>query len=233
MSNVPNPIAPSASPSERLRTYFLTGLVVAAPIILTAWLVIWFVNFVDQVVTPLIPPAYNPEAYLPFTIPGLGLVIILVALTLLGFLTYNFIGRRLLGLGERIVGRMPIVRTIYGASKQMFETLMSPGGTSFRQVVLIEFPLTGMWTVGFIASNQRTEVHDVTGEDIVTVYLPMAPPMSGYVIFVPRERLRNLDMTPEEALKLCMSGGLVMPSYPPAASTVALAPEAAPQPDAR
>ena len=119
---------------SRIRTYFLTGLIVAGPVAVTLWLIWWFVTWVDNLVRPLIPVAYLPETYLPFNIPGLGLIIVFIALTLLGFLTANLIGRRLVAFGEGLFNHMPIVRPIYRTAKQIFQTLFSKSESSFRRV---------------------------------------------------------------------------------------------------
>ena len=127
----------------RFRNYFLTGLVVAGPIAITFYLTWWFVNWVDNLVRPFVPTAYRPETYLPFGLPGSGLIVAVIALTLLGFLTANLIGRTLVDLGERLLGRIPAVRAIYRGLKQVFETLFSGSGSSFRRVGLVEFPVAG------------------------------------------------------------------------------------------
>src|SRR5205814_10427518 len=129
---------------SRIRTYFLTGLVVAGPVAVTLWLVWWFVTWVDGLVRPLIPGAYRPETYLPVKIPGLGLIIAFVALTLLGFFTANLVGRKLVELGENLLGRMPVIRPVYRGLKQVFETLFSKSASTFRTVGLVGFPAPGM-----------------------------------------------------------------------------------------
>ena len=131
----------------RFRNYFLTGLIVAGPIAITFYLTWWFVTWVDGLVRPFVPVAYRPETYLPFGLPGSGLIVAVIALTLLGFLTANLIGRTLVDLGERLLGRMPVVRAIYRGLKQVFETLFSGSGSSFRRVGLVEFPSPGMWSI--------------------------------------------------------------------------------------
>jgi uncharacterized membrane protein len=125
---------------SRLRNYFLTGLILVAPAYITISLTWWFINWVDDLVRPFIPLAYLPETYLPVKIPGLGLIIVFVTLTLLGFLTANFVGRKLVEVGENILNRMPVVRPIYNSLKQIFQTLFAKGGSSFRRVGLVEFP---------------------------------------------------------------------------------------------
>ena len=134
--------APTAhvSAGARIRNYFLTGLIVAGPVAITLYLTWWFVNWVDNLVRPFVPASYRPETYLPFGLPGSGLVVAVFALTLLGFLAHNLIGRTLVDLGERLLGRMPVVRAIYRGLKQVFETLFSGSGSSFRKVGLVEFP---------------------------------------------------------------------------------------------
>ncbi len=127
----------------RLRNYFLTGLIVAGPIAITFYLTWWFVTWVDGIVRPFVPVAYRPETYLPFGLPGSGLIVAVFALTFLGFLTANLIGRTLVEVGEAILGRMPVVRAIYRGLKQVFETLFSSTGSSFRRVGLVEFPSPG------------------------------------------------------------------------------------------
>src|SRR5690242_8670828 len=133
-------------PMARLRNYFLTGLVVTGPVAITLWLTWSFVTWVDDLVRPFIPTIYRPETYLKFYIPGYGLIIALVVLTFVGFLTANLVGRSLVELGEKLLHRMPVVRPIYKTMKQIFETLFSKGGSSFRTVALVEFPAPGMWS---------------------------------------------------------------------------------------
>jgi uncharacterized membrane protein len=161
--SVPNPPLtppPAAGPAEpvhhgigsRVRKYFLTGLVVAGPVAITFYLVWAFVTWVDDLVRPFIPVAYRPETYLPINVPGLGLIIAFVSLTLLGFFTANLVGRTLFEAGETILGRMPVIRAIYRGLKQVFETLFSQTGSSFRKVGLIEYPMPGTWSLVFIST---------------------------------------------------------------------------------
>ena len=142
----------------RFRNYFLTGLIVAGPVAITFYLTWWFVNWVDSLVRPFVPIAYRPETYLPFGLPGSGLIVAVIALTLLGFLTANLIGRTLVDLGERLLGRMPVVRAIYRGLKQVFETLFSGSGSSFRRVGLVEFPSPGMWSIVLISQAPSVEI---------------------------------------------------------------------------
>ncbi|MFC4270293.1 DUF502 domain-containing protein [Sneathiella chungangensis] len=207
--------APKVSPLARLRTYFLTGIVVTAPIAITIYLTYVFVSFVDANITPLIPARYNPETYLPFSVPGLGVIIAAFALILIGFLTANYLGRSLLTLGERIVGRMPVVRTIYHALKQIMETVLAQSSTSFRDVVLLEYPRKGIWALAFVTSQARGEVNKLAEEDMISIFLPTTPnPTSGFLLFVPKSDLIYLDMSVEEGVKLVISAGMIWPEPP-------------------
>src|SRR3954451_12710344 len=148
-------LAAGKSPSShhgmvvRLRNYFLTGLVLVGPLYITISLTWWFINWVDDLVRPFIPAAYRPETYLPVKVPGTGLIIALAAMTLLGFLTANLVGKKLIEFGENILNRMPVVRPVYKSLKQIFETLFAQTGSSFRRVALVEFPSPGMWSLVF------------------------------------------------------------------------------------
>ncbi len=222
----PNPPEQASPPAEthtgvmgRLRNYFLTGLVVAGPVAITLWLTWWFVTWVDGLVRPFVPVAYRPETYLPFGLPGSGLIVAVIALTLLGFLTANLIGRSLVDLGERFLGRIPAVRAIYRAMKQVFETLFSGQGSSFRRVGLVEFPSPGMWSIVLLSQPPSADVaQSLPGqEDHVSVFLPCAPnPTTGFFFYVPRSKIIEVDMSAEDAATLIMSCGVVQPGAGPA-----------------
>jgi len=207
--------ASQAGLMARLRNYFLTGLVVAGPLAVTVWLVWSFVTWVDGFIRPIIPPAYRPETYLPWPIPGTGLVVAIVGLTLLGFLTANLVGRSLVELGEGLLNRMPIVRPIYKTMKQIFETLFSKSGSSFRKVALVEFPAPGMWSLVFISlppgGDVATKLPEKDG-DYVSVFLACTPnPTTGFFFFVRRKDLIELDISVENAMTLLISAGMVQP----------------------
>ena len=202
----------------RLRGYFLAGVLVTAPVAITLATAWWFVGFVDSKVVPLIPSRYNPDSYLrdivgfEIGLPGLGVVVLLVLITLIGALTAGFVGRYVIHLGERIVARMPVIRNVYSALKQIFETVLKQQSNAFRQAVLIEYPRRGIWAVGFITGNTEGEVQTLTKDDMVNVFLPTTPnPTSGFLLFVPREELVYLSMTVEEAIKMVISAGIVTP----------------------
>lgn len=205
--------APKVGAIARLRTYFLTGVVVVAPIAITIYLSYAFVSFVDANVTPLIPARYNPDTYLPFSVPGVGVLIVIIGMILIGFLTANYLGRSLLHYGERIVARMPVVRSIYKALKQIMETVLAQSSSSFREVVLVEYPRRGMWAVAFVTSTAEGEVKDGHDEPIISVFLPTTPnPTSGFLLFVPKSDLKYLNMSVEEGVKLVISAGMIWPS---------------------
>ena len=199
----------------RIRNYFLTGLVVAGPVAITIWLTWTFVTWVDDLVRPLIPVAYRPESYLPGKIPGTGLIVALVALTLLGFLTANLVGRTLVELGELLLDRMPLVRSLYKGLKQVFETLFSESGSSFRTVGLVEFPSPGMWSLVFLSQPASSNVQAMlpSAEEHVSVFMPCTPnPTTGFFFYVPRSAIIELDIPVEAAAKLIMSAGLIQPN---------------------
>jgi uncharacterized membrane protein len=197
----------------RIRNYFLTGLVVAGPVLITAYLTWSFITWVDNLVRPVIPPVYRPETYLPWPIPGTGLIVAFVALTLLGFLTANLVGRTLVGWGESLLNRMPIIRPLYRTTKQIFETLFSKTGSSFRKVALVEFPAPGMWSLVFISQQPSSDIADrLPGEDNVSVFLPCTPnPTTGFFFFVQRKDLIEIDINVEAAMSLVISAGMVQP----------------------
>ncbi len=201
-----------------LRTRFLTGLVVAAPIGITIWLIYTFIGFVDRVIKPLIPDRYNPETYLPFAIPGMGLLVAIFGLTLLGAFTANIFGQSLLSLGERIVDRVPLIRNIYSALKQIVETVFQGQQNSFKEVVLVEYPMQGSFAVAFVASEGKGVIRQRVGggESVIGVFIPTTPnPTSGFLLFVPRASVTPLDLSVEEAAKLIISFGMVTPDRLP------------------
>tara|TARA_X000000950_G_C13670220_1_gene559640 strand:- start:194 stop:835 length:642 start_codon:yes stop_codon:yes gene_type:complete len=201
------------SPTRRtllsiLRTYFLTGLVVTAPIFITFYLVLWFVEIMDGWFKPWIPMQYRPESYLPIELPGTGLVLALVTLTIIGGLTANFLGRALLAFSDRIIRQMPVVGTVYTALKQIFQTAMRDDG-QFSQVALIEYPRKGLFAVAFVTKTADVRVNAATGQEMISVFLPTTPnPTSGFLLFVPKAEIQILDMTVEEGARLVISAGM-------------------------
>jgi uncharacterized membrane protein len=211
-----NEIRPEPTPHgaiSRLRNYFLTGLILVGPIYITINLTWWFINWVDDLMRPFIPVGLRAETYLPFKVPGYGLIAALIALTLLGFLAASLIGRTLVEFSENLLNRMPIVRPIYKTMKQIFETLFSKGGSSFRKVALAEFP-AGMWSVVFLATPPSGELAErMPGGDYVSCFLPCTPnPTTGFFFYAPRSQVIELDITVEQAMALIMSAGMVQPN---------------------
>ncbi|MBR72398.1 MAG: hypothetical protein CMM30_05585 [Rhodospirillaceae bacterium] len=196
----------------RFRTYFFTGVLVTAPFGLTAWLIWLLVDFVDRTVIPLIPLDYNPSNVLGHSIPGLGVIIVLIVLTTIGALVTNFLGRYMVRLGEHLLNRLPVVRTVYGLFKQIFDAVLAQSANAFREVVLVEYPRRGIWVIGFITGPTRGEVQRIIDEKMVNVFIPTTPnPTSGFLLFVPRDDCKILKMSVEEGVKLVISGGIVSP----------------------
>lgn len=199
----------------RLRAYFFAGILVTAPAAITfytAWLLI---SFIDQQVTGLLPARYNPNEFLPFSVPGLGLLILVLFLILVGMMTAGFVGRLVVRTGETMLARMPVIRSIYGAVKQIFETVLAQQSNAFRQVVLVEYPRRGIWAIGFVSGITKGEVQNLTVDETVNVFLPTTPnPTSGFLLFVPRRDLIVLNMSVEEGIKMVVSGGIVTPPDP-------------------
>ena len=197
---------------RHIRGYFLAGVLVTAPMGITFYISWLLIRWVDAQVTPLLPPAYNPETYLPFAIPGLGLVIVFIVLTFIGWSTAGLLGRLWTRISEHFLRRMPVIRSVYAAVKQIIETILKQQSNAFREVVLFEYPRRGSWAIGFITGQTQGEVQNLTTDDVVNVFLPTTPnPTSGYLLFIPKKELVILDMTVEEGIKMVVSGGIVTP----------------------
>lgn len=203
----------------RLRGYFLAGILVTAPIGLTIFLTWIFLRFIDRRVSALIPEAYDPFNYLPFSVPGIelikalvSLVMVIIAFILIGWFARNVLGRLLYQMSEYIVHSMPVVSTVYKAIKQIFETIMASQSQAFRDVVLLEYPRKGVWSLGFVTGRTEGEIQRTTAEETMTVFVPTTPnPTSGYLLFVPKKELFFIDITVEEAAKLIVSAGIISP----------------------
>jgi uncharacterized membrane protein len=201
----------------RLRNYFLTGIIIVGPVAVTIYLIKWFIEFADEHVKPLIPSIYLPETYLPFAIPGIGVLFGIIGLIIIGFLGANLLGRSLISFGEMVLDRMPIVRNVYRALKQIFESAVTATESkrAFQKVGLIEFPSKGLWSIVFVTGEAGGEIAAQApgGEtDLVTVFMPtgIVPP-TGFICFVPRREVTLLQMTVEDAAKIVISAGMVMP----------------------
>ncbi|HVI91813.1 MAG TPA: DUF502 domain-containing protein [Dongiaceae bacterium] len=200
----------------RLRTYFLAGILITAPIGLTIYLAWLVISFVDERVFSIIPTRYNPETYLPFSVPGIGLILAVVTLTFIGAITAGFLGRLFRHLSEAVLNRLPIVRSLYTALKQIIETVFANQSAAFREVVLVEYPRQGTWSVGFITGTIQGEIKRHLQRPMVNVFVPTTPnPTSGFLLFVPEEDVIRLSMSVEEGIKLVISGGIITPPETP------------------
>jgi len=185
---------------------------VLAPVTITFYLAYAFVNFVDEVIGGLIPEMYHPDQYLPFSIPGLGLVIALVGITLVGALTAGYLGRMFVRIYESVLNHTPIIKSIYSSTKQIFETVFQSQSAAFRDVVLAEYPRKGIWVMGFVTGTTRGEVQKKTGGSVKNVFIPTTPnPTSGFLVFMKESELIPLDMRVEDAFKMLISSGIVVP----------------------
>ncbi len=196
----------------KLKAYFFTGILVTAPVMITFFVAYKLIVFVDVSVNKLLPPQFALNNYLPFTIPGLGIIILVVALILIGMFAAGFLGRFFLRLGEWIVYKVPFISSVYSLLKQIFETFLSSKSDAFKKVVLLEYPRKGIWILGFVSTDTEGEVKDIVKKDMVNVFIPTTPnPTSGFLIFVPREDVVELEMSVEDGIKFVISGGIVSP----------------------
>tara|TARA_Y100001954_G_scaffold234093_1_gene288734 strand:+ start:356 stop:1012 length:657 start_codon:yes stop_codon:yes gene_type:complete len=197
---------------QRVRTYFLTGIAITAPIGLTLYISIIFINLIDNNVKKLVPDQYNPDSYLPFNIPGTGLFVAVLTLIIIGFFTAGIFGKFFVNLGEKIIERLPVVRSIYSALKQIFQTILGSSSKAFREVALIEYPRKGVWAIAFITAETEGEVAKKLKKSCVNVFLPTTPnPTSGFMLVVPKKDIVRLSMNIEEGMKLVISGGIISP----------------------
>lgn len=199
----------------RLRRYFVAGLLVWVPVGATILVFSLLLDLMDRLLF-LLPAAYRPEALIGFRIPGLGAILAALVLLITGMFVANLLGRRLVGVYESILNRIPLVRTVYGAVKHFVEIVFSDSGTSFKKVLLIEYPRQGLYSLAFQTSSDPAEVQARTGESVVTVFLPTTPnPTSGFMLFVPRSSVTELEMPVEDALKMIISLGVIVPRWHP------------------
>lgn len=199
----------------RLRRYLVAGLLVWLPVGATILVFTFLLDLTNRVLF-LIPAAYRPAELLGFNIPGLGAILAAIILLTTGILGANLMGRRLVALYERILARIPVVRSVYGAVKNFAEVIFSDSGSSFKQVLLIEYPRPGLYSIAFRTSDNAAEVQSRTGETVVTCFLPTTPnPTSGFMLFVPSKDVVVLDMGVEDALKMIISLGVVVPAWHP------------------
>ena len=202
---------------KRLRNDFFKGILISAPVFITfyvAWILIkFFDNKVTPIIGPLIPNNLNPSSYLPFEIPGVGLITVFIFFSFVGFLTTGLFGRAFSSLAEKILSKMPVLRNIYSGLKQLFETILTKKSNSFREVVLIEYPRKDIWAMGFLTGNTEGEVQRITKNSLLNIFLPTTPnPTSGFLLFLPAKDVVRLNMTVEEGIKMIISAGMLTPS---------------------
>ncbi|HQY28196.1 MAG TPA: DUF502 domain-containing protein [Burkholderiaceae bacterium] len=204
-----------------MRKYLVTGLLIWVPLVITLWVLNLIVTTMDQSLQ-LLPVQWHPHALLGHDIPGLGVLLTVLVVLLTGLLARNIIGERLVLVWESLLGRIPIVRTIYSSVKQVSDTILSPNGQAFRQALLVQYPRAGVWTIAFQTGTPAGEVRRVVGVEMVSVYVPTTPnPTSGFFLMVPRAETIELDMSVDEALKYVVSMGVVAPADRSAAPTLA------------
>lgn len=194
-----------------LRRYFIAGLLIWVPLWITLLVLGFIADLLDKTVA-LLPHNYQPDYLLGFHIPGLGILITLILVLATGIVATNFFGNKLLNVAESIMARIPIVRSLYSGSKQVMETILSPNGQSFRKVLLVHFPHQGMWSVAFQTGTGFAEAQKKTGTELLSVFIPTTPnPTAGFLMYVPKHEVIELDMTVEAAFKLIISLGVVVP----------------------
>lgn len=196
-----------------LRRYLVTGLVIWVPIIVTVVVIRFLIDLTDRSLL-LLPDEYHPSRLLGMDVPGLGILLTFILLLVTGLFAANFFGRRLVDLGEKIMARIPLIRSVYSGAKQVAETVFSERNNSFRQVLLVEYPRRGVWCLAFQTSREPGEVHARSGEDVLCCFVPTTPnPTSGFIIFVPSDEAIRLDMSVDDALKMIISLGMVVPQW--------------------
>ena len=208
-----------------MRSNFLTGLIIITPIALTIWLIWSVVGWIDARVWAIVPDAYQPHRYIQtlyniqiseqYDIPGIGLFVFLVFTIFVGWMGKGFVGRSLIRWAERMVNRMPVVRSVYSGAKQIAETVLNKKNNSFDKACLIEYPRKGIWAIGFVSTKARGEIASLSPkeEELISIFVPTTPnPTSGFLLFFPSTDIRELDMSVEDAAKLVISAGLVYPN---------------------
>lgn len=218
----PEEMIPDLGPPKKvglfawLRARFFAGMVIAAPLAATFFILQFLITFIDNRVKPLLPPLLKPETYTNYAIPGFGVLVLVVALTILGAITANLVGRSLLRLTDRVLSQIPIVRNVYAAIKQLTEVLANNQQASFDRCVMVEYPKAGSWCIGFVSSYAKGEIGAKLGTQKIGVFVPTTPnPTSGFLIYVEESEAVPLDMSVEEGAKMILTAGLVVPDFVP------------------
>ena len=195
----------------RLRRYFVAGLLVWVPVIITFLIVRFAISVIDQTLL-LLPPSYRPENLLGFEIPGLGVLLALIILLITGLVGANFFGRKLVAMWEDVLSRIPLIRTVYGSVKQITASLFADASKSFREVVLVEYPRRELWMLAFVTGETPKQFQKAIGTDLINIYVPTTPnPTSGFYLMVPPKDVKRLDIPVEVGLKMILSAGVVNP----------------------
>ena len=194
----------------KIKNYLLTGILVSAPVFITFWIVLSLVKFFDKLITPLIPYYINPNYYLPRDVPGLGLIILIILLSIIGFLTASFFGRFLLKKTESLISKIPLIKIFYKTIKQIIETIFKNNSKAFREVVLLEYPRKGIWVLGFTTGQVEGAVKKKIKGNLINVFVPTTPnPTSGFLLMVPKTQLKYLDVKVDDAIKTIVSAGII------------------------
>ncbi|MCA8893060.1 MAG: DUF502 domain-containing protein [Hyphomonas sp.] len=206
---------PRVSAWAWLRARFFAGMVIALPIVVTFAILQFFINYIDQRVVPILPESLRPETYLNYAVPGFGVIVLVLFLTILGAITTNLLGRSVVVITDRVLSQIPIVRTVYSSFKQLVDVFANNPTEQFRECVLIQFPRADSWCLGFVAAPARGEVRTHLSEDYIGVFVPTTPnPTSGFIMFVKAENTIKLHMSVEEGARMILSAGLVVPEHP-------------------
>ena len=195
---------------KKIKNYFLTGVLITAPVFLTFWIVFTLVNIIDRLITPLIPYYINPNFYLPREIPGLGLIILSIFLIFIGFVTANFFGSLLLKKTDNLIDKIPLIKVFYKTFKQIIETVFKTNSSAFRDVVMLEYPRKGLWVLGFTTGEAQGAIKKNTKKKLINVFVPTTPnPTSGFLLLVPFEDLKYLNVKVDDAVKTIVSAGII------------------------
>lgn len=194
----------------KIKNYFLTGILVTAPVVITFWIVISLVKLFDNLVTPIIPYYLNPNVYLPRDVPGLGLIILVIFLVVIGSLTANFFGSWLLKKTDLIIQRIPLIKVFYKTIKQILETILKTNSDAFREAVLVEYPRKGVWVIGFTTGEVEGEIKNRLKKRFINVFIPTTPnPTSGFLLMVSNNEIKKLNVSVDDAIKTIVSAGII------------------------
>jgi uncharacterized membrane protein len=203
---------PSKTMGVKIRGYFLTGIFVTAPVTITLYIAYKFFSFIDNQVHQILSQPYDGTLYQGITLPGAGVIIAFLFFIFVGWFASNIIGKFLINLGEGILDRIPVIRSLYSAIKQVFETITQSQSEAFREVVMVEYPRKGLWAIGFVTGVSKGEVQNCVNAETINVFLPTTPnPTSGFLLFVPKDEIKFLKMSVEDGIKLVVSGGIIIP----------------------